>query len=199
MLNGLGVVHRALYAAAMAILEALASWSASPNCDDRLSGQPVDSIVLHSISLPPGDYSKGDDEDHPVIRFFQNRLDYSLHPYFEQLQGVTVSSHFFIRRCGRIIQLVDTDQRAWHAGESYHAQQCRVNDRSVGIELEGWDEADDGYEEAQYKALRELLSALRSLHPELKRENVMAHSDIALGRKFDPGPYFDWPAALREW
>ena len=164
----------------------------SPNHDQRPEGCSVDVVVLHSISLPPGKYhSPANMAEHPVARFFRNELEPQEHPFYEQIAGVTVSAHFFISRDGSLVQFVPIDARAWHAGESYCLQSTGVNNNSIGIELEGFDEVDDGYTVAQYKALFSLLTALKAAKPAIKG-NVFAHSDIAPGRKTDPGPAFDW-------
>lgn len=160
---------------------------ASPNCDDRENFDQPLAIILHSISLPPGEY--GGDQ---VERFFTNRLAASEHPYFEQLEGVTVSAHFFIKRDGSLIQFVPTNKRAWHAGESVCLNMPKVNDFSIGIEIEGWDEASDGYSSPQYECLNSLIRELKTAYPSIANDAVFAHSDIAPERKQDPGPYFDW-------
>jgi len=154
----------------------------SPNFDARPPGMPVDLAVLHNISLPPhqfgGDY---------VADFFLNRLDPLAHPFFATLAGVRVSAHFYIRRTGEIVQFVSCDARAWHAGQSRFKGRERCNDYSVGIELEGCDLVP--FRDAQYLALDRLLRALRARYPV---RAVTGHSDIAPGRKTDPGPFFDW-------
>jgi AmpD protein len=156
---------------------------ASPNCDARPPGERVTLLVVHSISLPPGSY-QGD----AVERLFTNRLDPAGDPYYAQLALVRVSAHFFIRRDGEAIQFVPVDRRAWHAGESRWKGRERCNDFSIGVELEGSDDAD--YADVQYTRLIELVRALRATLP---LEDLAAHSDIAPGRKRDPGPGFDWP------
>ena len=167
----------------------------SPNCDQRPRGETLDAIILHSISLPPGDYPEmGDDElvDHPVVAFFQNCLNPKDHVYFQGIHTMRVSSHFFITRGGQLVQFVPLELRAWHAGESYCQARTGVNDFSVGIELEGLDVGSDGYSVAQYERLANLLAGLMKVYPRLGRHTVFSHSDIALGRKLDPGPKFDW-------
>lgn len=154
----------------------------SPNFGARPSGAAVDLVVVHSISLPPGVY--GGDE---VERLFTNTLDWDAHPYFQSIAGMQVSAHFFIRRDGRIVQFVSTDERAWHAGVSRHAGRERCNDFSIGIELEGTDTLP--YADEQYLALRKLMPALRARHP---LAAVRGHEHIAPGRKTDPGPAFNW-------
>ena len=154
----------------------------SPNADDRPSGEVVRLLVIHGISLPPGEF--GSDA---VERLFTNRLDCDAHSYFAVLAGLAVSSHFFLRRSGEIVQFVPCARRAWHAGVSSWRGRQRCNDYSVGIELEGAD--DVPYLEAQYLQLARLVAALRERYP---IEDVVGHSDIAPGRKSDPGPAFDW-------
>ena len=155
----------------------------SPNCDDRPIGESIRLIVIHSISLPPGTFA-GDD----VIRLFCNTLDCSAHPYYQGLRDLRVSAHFLIRRTGELVQFVPCTRRAWHAGVSSWRGLPRCNDFSVGIELEGSD--DTPYADAQYAALGALAKALSRAYP---IEDVVGHSDIAPGRKSDPGPTFDWP------
>lgn len=153
----------------------------SPNCDAR-PAPIIDLLVIHSISLPPGIY--GGDE---VERLFTNRLQVDSHPYFAQLAGLRVSSHFYIRRDGALVQFVPCLQRAWHAGLSSWQGRQRCNDFSIGIELEGVDVLP--FEDAQYRALADLTLALREAYPLC---GIAGHSDIAPGRKTDPGPAFDW-------
>ncbi len=155
----------------------------SPNCDDRPADAAVSLLVVHSISLPPGKY--GSDF---VERFFTNRLDADAHPYFAGIKDLRVSAHFFLRRDGELVQFVPVGRRAWHAGASTWRGRVRCNDYSVGVELEGLDDA--GYEPLQYQRLAELVGALRVALP---LAGIAAHSDIAPGRKADPGPLFDWP------
>jgi N-acetyl-anhydromuramoyl-L-alanine amidase len=158
----------------------------SPNCDDRPPGVEVSLVVLHSISLPPGQYG-GDS----IERLFTNRLDPAAHPYFAEIRDLKVSSHFLVRRDGEIIQFVPVERRAWHAGASSWRGRSRCNDFSVGIELEGTD--DSAFEDAQYAALRSLLIDLRA---KLPLRDIAAHSEIAPGRKTDPGARFDWQRLL---
>ena len=159
---------------------------ASPNFDPRPAGVPPSLLVLHNISLPPGQFN-GD----AIVDFFQNRLDCDAHPFYEQIRGVRVSSHFLIRRDATVIQFVSCNDRAWHAGASNFFGRERCNDFSIGIEIEGSDE--QPFDEAQYAPLAELASALISRY---SLTAVAGHSDIAPGRKTDPGPFFDW-ARLR--
>jgi AmpD protein len=158
----------------------------SPNCDDRPEGVSVTLVVLHSISLPPGEY-RGD----AIERFFMNRLETGEHPYFAQLQGMKVSAHYLVRRNGEVIQFVAPEKRAWHAGVSSWRGRERCNDFSIGIELEGSD--DSAFAGVQYESLTALIRDLRKNFP---LRDVAAHSDIAPGRKTDPGARFDWPRLL---
>jgi AmpD protein len=154
----------------------------SPNCDDRPADDAVRLIVIHGISLPPGEFG-GED----VVRFFCNTLDCEAHPYYAGLRGLRVSAHFLIRRGGECLQFVPCTRRAWHAGASTWRGRDRCNDFSVGIELEGTDETP--YTDQQYAALSRLVAALARAYP---IEDVVGHADIAPGRKSDPGPAFDW-------
>ena len=157
----------------------------SPNCDLRPAGSLINLLVVHSISLPPGRFGGP-----AVIDFFLNRLNHDVHPYFEQIRGLEVSAHFFIRRSGELIQFVPCALRAWHAGRSQWKGRERCNDFSIGIELEGVDDAP--YEDVQYTRLAALIRALLSAYPSLDRGRIVGHSDIAPGRKTDPGAAFDW-------
>lgn len=154
----------------------------SPNCDERPAGQAVTLLVIHAISLPPGEFG-----GEAVIRLFTNSLDCTAHPYFETLRELRVSAHFLIRRGGEIVQFVPCGKRAWHAGKSCHAGREHCNDFSVGIELEGAE--DVAFTERQYEALAGLGGALLARYP---ITDVVGHSDIAPGRKTDPGSAFDW-------
>ena len=158
----------------------------SPNCDERPPNTEVTLVVLHSISLPPGEYG-GDS----IERLFTNRLDPHAHPYFKEIEGLKVSSHFLIRRDGELVQFVPVERRAWHAGTSSWRGRSRCNDFSIGIELEGTE--DDAFTDPQYEALRALIRLLQSKFP---IRDVAAHSDVAPGRKADPGPHFDWARLL---
>ncbi len=155
----------------------------SPNFGPRPAQACIDLIVVHSISLPPGQY--GGDE---VQRLFTNTLDWNAHPYFQGIRGLQVSSHFYIRRDGVLWQFVSCDQRAWHAGQSVWRGRENCNDDSVGVELEGLE--GQTFEPAQYEALAGLAEALRLHYP---IRHVAGHEHIAPGRKQDPGPGFDWP------
>jgi AmpD protein len=157
----------------------------SPNCDARPAGMLPELIVVHGISLPPGEFGG------PWIdRLFCNTLDPAAHPAFSDLEGLRVSAHLLIRRDGEVIQYVALDRRAWHAGRSCFAGRDNCNDFSVGIELEGTD--DRPYETAQYQRLCATIKALRRGVPSLAKAPVVGHCDIAPGRKTDPGPAFDW-------
>jgi len=155
----------------------------SPNQDERPADTPVVLIVVHAISLPPGEFG-GDG----VERLFTNRLDPDAHPYYTGIHALRVSSHFLIRRDGSLIQFVPCTRRAWHAGVSEWRGRQRCNDFSIGIELEGCDELP--FEAAQYRVLARLIRILGRSHA---IEDIVGHSDIAPGRKTDPGPHFDWP------
>ncbi|WP_382321692.1 1,6-anhydro-N-acetylmuramyl-L-alanine amidase AmpD [Hydrogenophaga sp. UC242_50] len=156
--------------------------SPSPNFGPRPDGAQIDLIVIHSISLPPGVYGGPE-----VEQLFTNQLDWSAHPYFEQIRGMEVSSHFFVRRDGEVVQFVDADARAWHAGASCWRGRHNCNDDSIGIELEGLE--GDRFEAAQYTALARLCTRLVQRYPV---RHVAGHEHIAPGRKQDPGPGFDW-------
>lgn len=157
----------------------------SPNYNARPACCAIDTLVIHNISLPPGAYGGG-----YIHSFFCNRLPAAAHPYFSEIAALEVSAHFLIERCGRITQFVSCDQRAWHAGRSHFDGRDNVNDFSLGIELEGTDS--DCYTEAQYRQLADLTRELQRRYPALVRERIIGHSDIAPGRKTDPGPAFDW-------
>jgi N-acetyl-anhydromuramoyl-L-alanine amidase len=157
----------------------------SPNCDLRPPGCGLDLIVVHGISLPPREFG-GAWIDH----LFTNRLCPDAHPHFPQIMHLRVSSHALIRRDGSLTQYVPFPRRAWHAGDSCHRGRAACNDFSVGIELEGAD--DVPYRSAQYAALAALVQALRSAYPSLRKADIVGHSDIAPGRKTDPGEAFDW-------
>ena len=157
----------------------------SPNHDERPPGTELGLIVLHGISLPPGEFGNG-----WIDRFFCNDLPAAAHPFFATVQNLTVSAHALIARDGTLTQYVPFDRRAWHAGKSEHCGRSGCNDFSVGIELEGTD--DLPYSSAQYRALGKLIVALRRAYPPLRRAEIVGHSDIAPGRKTDPGPSFDW-------
>ncbi len=156
----------------------------SPNCNARPTGE-VSLLVIHNISLPPGQFGTG-----KVQQFFQNQLDPTEHPYFQEIAALTVSAHFLIERDGAITQFVSCAERAWHAGVSCFAERSGCNDFSLGIELEGTDDAP--YSEAQYAALIALTRLLQQAYPQISAERICGHCDIAPTRKTDPGPAFDW-------
>lgn len=158
----------------------------SPNCDDRPPNTEISLIILHSISLPPGRYG-----GEAIERLFTNRLDPQAHPYFREICHLKVSSHYLIRRDGERVQFVPVEKRAWHAGASFWRGRARCNDFSVGIELEGTDE--DAFSDPQYTALTALVRELRATLP---LRDIAAHSDVAPGRKTDPGARFDWARLL---
>ncbi len=158
---------------------------ASPNRDARPDGAAVDLIVLHSISLPPGQFGGPE-----IEQLFTNNLDCDSHPYFDEIRGLEVSAHLLIRRDGELVQFVPFAARAWHAGESCFRGQTNCNDHSIGIELEGEDDA--AYDDRQYATLIPLLAAMIKSCSGLSARRIAAHSDIAPGRKTDPGPAFDW-------
>ena len=159
----------------------------SPNCNARPENAAIELVVVHGISLPPGEYGGG-----YIQQFFCNKLDPSQHSYFETIHEMTVSAHCLVERDGNILQFVPFLERAWHAGVSEWRGRSDCNDFSVGIELEGCD--DDPYTEAQYASLAGLILALRTRYPDIGADAVTGHSDIAPGRKTDPGPAFDWHA-----
>ena len=157
----------------------------SPNQDGRPEGCTIDLLVIHNISLPPGEFGGPWIDD-----LFMNRLDPTAHPYFATIASRQVSSHLLIRRDGEIIQYVPLHMRAWHAGESCFDNRERCNDFSIGIELEGSD--DTQYTDSQYISLANVTNEIQKLFPAISNERITGHSDIAPGRKTDPGPNFDW-------
>jgi AmpD protein len=158
---------------------------ASPNCDDWPEGAQPDLIVVHGISLPAGEFGG------PWIdALFMNQLDPAAHPSFAEVASLRVSAHFLVRRDGELLQYVPVTRRAWHAGVSSHCGRERCNDFSIGIELEGSDSVP--YTPPQYEVLARLIAALRAWQPSLAQAPVVGHSDIAPGRKTDPGMAFDW-------
>ena len=173
------------------LLDPVTGWCAgvrhcpSAHCNERPQGE-ISLLVLHNISLPPGQFGTG-----KVQEFFTSGLNASEHAYFAGIADMRVSAHFFIERDGQISQFVSCLQRAWHAGVSSFAGRDNCNDFSLGIELEGTD--DLPYSEAQYDALVPLVQQLLAAYPALSVERICGHSDIAPGRKTDPGPAFDWP------
>jgi AmpD protein len=157
----------------------------SPNCDARPAGADITLMVVHGISLPPGEYGGGWIDD-----LFCNRLDPQAHPYFREISGLQVSSHLLIRRDGELVQYVPFSKRAWHAGDSCFDGRDACNDFSVGIELEGQDT--EAYTDRQYEQLAAVMQVLVATYPGLALDRVAGHSDISPGRKTDPGPAFDW-------
>lgn len=159
----------------------------SPNFGPRPESAHTDLIVIHSISLPPGEYG-----NHNVQRLFTNLLDWDVHPYFQSIRGMQVSAHFFVSRAGDLWQFVSCDARAWHAGQSSYRGRSNCNDDSIGIELEGLEGS--SFEAAQYETLTALCAALMAQYPVAY---IAGHEHIAPGRKQDPGPGFDWVALTR--
>ena len=157
----------------------------SPNCDARPAATAIDLLVIHGISLPPGEFGGQD-----IDRLFTNTLDCGAHPYFERLRELRVSAHLLVDRQGRVTQYVPFHKRAWHAGASGFGGRRNCNDFSIGIELEGTDDA--AYEAAQYHVLARVIKALQQVWPALAGANIRGHCHVAPGRKTDPGPSFDW-------
>jgi AmpD protein len=157
------------------------------NFSQRPSSVDVSLLVIHNISLPPGQFGGPE-----IEQFFHNRLDCGQDPFFEELDGMRVSAHLLIRRDGKVVQFVPFQEMAWHAGESSYQGQAACNEFSVGIELEGAD--DVPYTSEQYRSLVKVTGLLMERFPSLQKENIVGHSDIAPGRKTDPGPAFDWIA-----
>ncbi|MEM8844971.1 MAG: 1,6-anhydro-N-acetylmuramyl-L-alanine amidase AmpD [Pseudomonadota bacterium] len=157
----------------------------SPNQDDRPENTNIDLIVIHNISLPPGEFGQG-----YVQRFFQNKLDENAHSFFQEIKDLKVSSHLFIERSGKLTQFVPFNKRAWHAGKSNFKGREICNNFSIGIELEGTD--DQEYTEEQYRVLNAVIMSLQMAYPSLYENNIVGHCDIAPDRKTDPGPAFDW-------
>ncbi|MBJ8553733.1 1,6-anhydro-N-acetylmuramyl-L-alanine amidase AmpD [Acinetobacter bereziniae] len=156
----------------------------SPNYNQRPENTEIQLIVIHNISLPPSQFGGG-----YIEQFFQNQLDWSIHPYFQTIQGMQVSTHLLILRTGEIIQFVNFNDRAWHAGRSSYLGKVECNDYSIGIELEGSDDLD--FEEVQYQQLVDVVVALQQAYPKTDH-HLAGHSDIAPGRKTDPGTHFEW-------
>ncbi|WP_256437690.1 1,6-anhydro-N-acetylmuramyl-L-alanine amidase AmpD [Polynucleobacter sp. MWH-UH2A] len=169
-----------------------AKWRPSPNQDVRPENISPDLVVIHHISLPPSEFRSTNSSQY-IIDFFQNQLDSTAHPYFEEIAGQKVSSHFLITRTGELIQFVSTQNKAWHAGVSSFMGREKCNDFSIGIELEG--DGETPFEEAQYQALNKLIPILEACYANLQ---FAGHSDIAPDRKTDPGMYFDWKKFQKE-
>lgn len=157
----------------------------SPNVNQRPSGQSISLLVIHNISLPPGEFGTGF-----VQKFFTNQLNPSLHPYFQTIADLKVSAHIFIERTGNIIQFVPFSERAWHAGVSSFRGLDNCNDYSIGIELEGCDNI--AYTDAQYEAITRLAHTILTVYPDITPERIVGHNEIAPERKTDPGEAFDW-------
>ena len=157
----------------------------SPNYNQRPEHTEIQLVVVHNISLPPSQFGGG-----YIEQFFQNQLDWSQHPYFQTIEGMQVSTHLLILRTGEVLQFVNFNDRAWHAGRSTYLAKKECNDYSIGIELEGSD--DQPFEEVQYSVLAEVIATLQATYPKIL-QHLAGHSDIAPGRKTDPGPFFDWP------
>ena len=172
-----------------------AKWLASPNYNARPSAIIIDTIVIHNISLPPDNFGACDANGlHFVKALFTNQLDWNAHPYFQTIKGAEVSAHLFIERDGKITQFVNFDDRAWHAGKSSYLGRPDCNNYSIGIELEGSDFVP--FTAVQYQTLSQIIKTPYQTYPKTRR-HLTGHSDIASGRKTDPGEYFDW-AQLRE-
>ena len=157
----------------------------SPNYNQRPEHAEIQLVVVHNISLPPSQFGGG-----YIEQFFQNQLDWSQHPYFQTIEGMQVSTHLLILRTGEVLQFVNFNDRAWHAGRSTYLAKKECNDYSIGIELEGSD--DQPFEEVQYSVLAQVIATLQATYPKIL-QHLAGHSDIAPGRKTDPGPFFDWP------
>ncbi len=162
-----------------------AKYHCSPNQDERPDGDDITGIVIHNISLPPGEFGGGWIDD-----LFLNQLDSTAHPYFHDIAQLKVSAHLLIRRNGDVIQYVPFHKRAWHAGVSCWDDRERCNDFTIGIELEGCD--DQTFEQQQYQQLANAIKALIQAYQRLTLDRITGHSDIAPERKTDPGPHFDW-------
>ncbi|WP_250657625.1 1,6-anhydro-N-acetylmuramyl-L-alanine amidase AmpD [Alkalimarinus coralli] len=158
---------------------------ASPNFNQRPADTEINLLVIHNISLPPGEYGG----DH-IERFFTNQLDHSLHPFFKEIEGLKVSSHLLIKRNGEVVQFVPFNQRAWHAGLSVFQTVENCNDFSIGIELEGED--DVPYTSHQYSVLADITRSLMAEYPAISMDRIVGHQHISPGRKTDPGAAFDW-------
>ena len=161
-----------------------ARFIASANFNQRPVETDIQLIVIHNISLPPSQFGGG-----YIEQFFQNQLDWSAHPYFKTIEGMQVSTHLLILRTGEVLQFVNFRDRAWHAGRSTYLSKQECNDYSIGIELEGSDDID--FEDVQYQVLSSVVATLQQAYPKIN-QHIAGHSDIAVGRKTDPGPHFQW-------
>ena len=157
----------------------------SPNFDDRPKNTEIKLIVIHNISLPPENFNPSN-----IEKLFLNKLDFDSHEYFKEIRDLKVSSHFLIDREGQITQFVSVYKRAWHAGKSNFENEDNCNDFSLGIELIGSDNSI--FENKQYASLKKLIKSLKKVFPKILEDNIVGHSDVAVGRKTDPGPFFDW-------
>ena len=157
----------------------------SPNFDDRPKNTEIKLIVIHNISLPPENFNPSN-----IEKLFLNKLDFDSHEYFKEIRDLKVSSHFLIDREGHITQFVSVYKRAWHAGKSNFENEDNCNDFSIGIEMIGSDNSI--FENKQYASLKKLIKSLKKVFPKILEDNIVGHSDIAPGRKTDPGPFFDW-------
>lgn len=169
-----------------------AKWRVSPNQDVRPENLQPDLVVIHHISLPPSEFRNQSSSQY-IVDFFQNKLDPNGHPYFAEIADQKVSSHFLITHSGELVQFVATQNKAWHAGISSFLGREKCNDFSIGVELEG--DGDTPFEEAQYQTLTKLVEKLVEAYPNVQ---FSGHSDIAPGRKTDPGIYFDWKKFQKE-
>lgn len=167
-----------------------ANWVPSPNFNARPDDTEISAIVIHNISLPPNEFEKTDARGiHYVEALFTNTLDWEAHPYFKAIEGMEVSAHLFIQRDGNVTQFVNFADRAWHAGRSSYLAQPECNDYTIGIELEGSDF--QSFADAQYATLAQVIAAIYQAYPKTRR-HLTGHSDIAPGRKTDPGEFFEW-------
>ena len=157
----------------------------SPNFDDRPKNTEIKLIVIHNISLPPENFNPSN-----IEKLFLNKLDFDSHEYFKEIRDLKVSSHFLIDREGQVTQFVSVYKRAWHAGKSNFENEDNCNDFSIGIEMIGSDNSI--FENKQYASLKKLIKSLKKVFPKILEDNIVGHSDIAPGRKTDPGPFFDW-------
>ncbi len=157
----------------------------SPNRDERPPGAIPELIILHAISLPPGEFGGAE-----IEALFMNELNWDAHPYFGEIRGLEVSAHLLIRRDGSLVQFVPFTERAWHAGDSCFRGRAQCNDYSIGIELEGEDET--AYDDRQYEVLAAVIRATCQAYPDISARELAGHCDVAPGRKSDPGPAFDW-------